>query len=73
MAEHPEGQSVALVHLSGDREGSYEVVGEDADGTLHLRRETPAAASLRGMGLVAASLEEGEAEHGPMLPPDDEL
>lgn len=45
---------------------------KDPDGTLELRPETPAAASLRRLGHVPVTIEELEAEYGPMLPPDDE-
>ena len=48
------------------------MLNEDADGTLELRPEAPAAASLRRLGLLPATLQEIEAEYGPMLPPDDE-
>jgi len=63
---------IAIVRFDDRPENIYEVLNEDADGTLELRPEAPAAASLRRLGLLPATLEEIEAEYGPMLPPDDE-
>lgn len=71
MAEQT-SRTLALVRFGDEPEGAYEVVREDPDGTLELRPETPAAASLRRLGHVPATLADLEAEYGPMGPPDDE-
>jgi len=62
---------MGLVEVSGARRGSYELIGEEGNGeVLHLRRETPAAASLRRLGAVPATQAEFEAEYGPIAPAD---
>lgn len=72
MTEHASTRSLALVRFGDEGEHAYEVLRKDPDGTLELRPETPAAASLRRLGHVPVTIEELEAEYGPMLPPDDE-
>jgi len=72
MTDHAPRRSFALVRVDDEPETAYEVVRRDPDGTLELRPETPAAASLRRRGLVPATVEEFEAEYGPLPPPDDE-
>jgi hypothetical protein len=60
------------VRLAGDRVGRYVVADERPDGTLVLRREDSADAMLDRRGLEPASVEELEAEHGPIGPADGE-
>jgi hypothetical protein len=65
-------QRAVHVTLSGDRNGDYLVVEERPDGSLVVAPETPADAMLRRQGLTPATLEEWEAEYGPVQPPDGE-
>lgn len=60
------------VKLSGDRTGNYVVLEERQDGSLVVSPETQADAMLRRQGLTPATLEEWEAEYGPVQPPDGE-
>ncbi|MBV9819030.1 MAG: hypothetical protein JOZ07_11870 [Solirubrobacterales bacterium] len=60
------------VTLSGDRTGDYVVVEERDDGALVLAPDVSAAAILRRQGMSSATLEEFEAEYGPLQPPDGE-
>jgi hypothetical protein len=62
----------AHVRLIGDRVGRYVVTDERPDGTLVLTPEDSADAVLERHGLEPASLEELEAEYGPVAPPDGE-
>lgn len=65
-------QRAVHVTLSGDRTGDYLVVEERQDGSLVVAPETRADAMLRRQGLTPATLEEWEAEYGPVQPPDGE-
>ncbi len=60
------------VTLSGDRSGEYVVVEERPDGSLVVAPDTSADAILRRHTLTPATLEEFEAEYGPVQPPDGE-
>jgi hypothetical protein len=60
------------VTLSGDRTGDYVVIEERQDGSLVVAPETQADAMLRRHGLTPATLEEWEAEYGPVQPSDGE-
>lgn len=60
------------VRLVGDRAGRYVVTDERPDGTLVLTPEDSTAAMLERHGLEPASIEDLEAEYGPVAPPDGE-
>lgn len=60
------------VTLSGDRAGEFVVLEERDDGSMVLRPDTSAAAMRRRLGITPATLEEFEAEYGPLQPPDGE-
>ena len=63
------------VTLAGDRDGEYVIREERPDGTLALTPEAIADASLRRLGGRPATKDEFDAflaEHGDVLPPDDE-
>jgi hypothetical protein len=62
----------AHVQLSGDIAGEYIVTDRRDDGSLVIRPDTSADAIRRRLGHEPATLEELEAEHGPVLPPDGE-
>lgn len=55
--------------LSGDRSGDYVVIEERPDGSLVVAPDTSAEAILRRHD---TTLEEFEAEYGPVQPPDGE-
>jgi hypothetical protein len=63
---------LAHVRLEGDRSGRYVVTEERSDGTLVLKPEDSADAMLARHGLEPATVEEFEAEFGPVAPPDGE-
>jgi hypothetical protein len=65
-------QQMPHVTLAGDRTGEYVIAEERADGTLVLLPDTSVAAILARMGAEPASLEDFEAEHGPLGPGDDD-
>jgi hypothetical protein len=60
------------VTLSGDRTGEYVVLEERDDGSLVVAPDTSAEAIRRRRGMTPATLEEFEAEYGPIQPPDGE-
>jgi hypothetical protein len=60
------------VTLSGDRSGDYVVVEERPDGSLVVAPDTSAEAILRRHDMTPATLQEFEAEYGPVQPPDGE-
>jgi hypothetical protein len=60
------------VRLAGDRAGRYVIADERPDGTLVLKPEDSADAMPERHGLDPASIEELEAEHGPVGPADGE-
>ena len=60
------------VTLSGDRSGDYVVIEERPDGSLVVAPDTSAEAILRRHDMTPATLEEFEAEYGPVQPPDGE-
>lgn len=62
----------ARVTLSGDRTGDYVVIEEGRDGSIVLVPDTSAEAIRRRVGATPATLEEFEAEYGPIQPPDGE-
>ncbi len=66
---------MAHVTLDGDLTGDYAVTEQREDGTLVLTPQTAYHASLKRRGLRAATPDELDAwvaEHGPLLPADDE-
>lgn len=65
-------ERAAHVKLSGDRSGDYVVVDERDDGSLVLAPDTSMAAIRHRHNAVPATLEEFEAEHGPVQPSDGE-
>jgi hypothetical protein len=67
-----EEQDTAHVTLAGDLTGEYVVTEQREDGTIVARPLTPADAMFRRLGLEPVTLEEFEAEHGKLLPPDGE-
>lgn len=60
------------VTLSGDRSGDYVVIEERPDGSLVVAPDTSAEAILRRHDMTPVTLEEFEAEYGPVQPPDGE-
>jgi hypothetical protein len=60
------------VRLAGDRVGRYVIADERPDGTLVLKPEDSANAMLERHGLEQASIDDFEAEHGPVGPADGE-
>jgi hypothetical protein len=65
-------QRAAHVTLSGDLSGEYVVVEKRDDGSLVVSPDTSADAILRRHDMTPATLEEFEAEYGPIQPPDGE-
>ncbi len=65
-------QRAAHVTLSGDISGDYVVVETRDDGSVVVRPDTSMDAILRRQNLTPATLEEFEAEFGPIQPPDGE-
>lgn len=65
-------ERAAHVKLSGDLSGDYVVVDERDDGSLVLAPDTSMDAIRRRHSAVPATLEEFEAEYGPVQPPDGE-
>jgi len=65
-------ERAAHVKLSGDRSGDYVVVDERDDGSLVLAPDTSMVAIRRRHNAVPATLEDFEAEYGPVQPPDGE-
>ncbi|HMJ02520.1 MAG TPA: hypothetical protein VK506_06240 [Conexibacter sp.] len=63
---------VAHVTLIGDRAGRYVVTDERPDGTLVLKPEDSADAMLERQGLEPGTIEQLEAEFGPVAPSDGE-
>ena len=57
--------------MTGEIAGTYVVREQQADGTLVLQPDS-AQAMLDRHGLEPATLEQFEAEHGTVGPPDDE-
>ena len=60
------------VTLSGDLSGEYVVVEQRDDGSVLVKPDTSMAAIHRRHGLTPTTLEEFEAEYGPVQPPDGE-
>jgi hypothetical protein len=60
------------VTLSGDLSGDYVVLEKRDDGSLVVAPDTSANAILRRHDMTPATLEEFEAEYGPIQPPDGE-
>jgi hypothetical protein len=60
------------VTLSGDVSGDYVIVEKQDDGSLLLAADTSMDAILPRHDLMPATLEEFEAEYGPLQPPDGE-
>jgi hypothetical protein len=58
------------VTLSGDVSGEYVVVERRDDGSLVVAPDTSAEAILHRLDMEPATLEEFEAEYGPLQPPD---
>jgi hypothetical protein len=65
-------QRASRVTLSGDVSGEYVIVEKHEDGSLLLAPDTSMDAILRRHNLTPATLEEFEAEYGPLQPPDGE-
>jgi hypothetical protein len=60
------------VTVEGDISGDYSIVKERDDGSLVLRPDTSIEAVRRRHNATPATLEEFEAEYGPVQPPDGE-
>jgi hypothetical protein len=60
------------VTVEGDVSGEYIVVEEREDGSLLLQPDTSMEAIRRRHNATSATLEEFEAEYGPLQPPDGE-
>ena len=65
-------QPTAHVTLSGDLSGDYVVAEVREDGSVVVRPDTSMDAIRRRHDATPASLEEFEAEYGPIQPPDGE-
>jgi hypothetical protein len=65
-------ERVPHVTFSRDRSGDYVVVEERDDGALVVAPDTSADAMLRRLDMTPATLDELEAEYGPIQPPDGE-
>jgi len=65
-------QRVRHVTVEGDVSGEYIVVEKRDDGSLVLQPDTSMAAIRRRHDATPATLEEFEAEYGPVQPPDGE-
>lgn len=65
-------QRASHVTLSGDLSGDYVVVEKRDDGSLVVAPDTSAEAILRRHNMTPATLEEFEAEYGPIQRPDGE-
>ena len=65
-------ERAARVTLSGDRSGVFVVVEERDDGSLVVAPDTSMEAIRRRHNAVPTTLEEFEAEYGPIQPPDGE-
>lgn len=57
------------VTITGDRSGDYVVVEERDDGSMVVAPDTSADAILRRLDMTTATIEEFEAEYGPIQPP----
>jgi len=60
------------ITVAGADPGDYVVLEHREDGSMVIAPDTSAAAILRRLSARPATLEEFEAEHGPLQPPDDE-
>lgn len=60
------------VKLTGDVSGEYVVVEKREDGSIVVKPDTSMEAVRRRHGLRPATVEEFEAEYGPLQPPDGE-
>lgn len=60
------------VTVEGDVSGEYILVEEREDGSLVLQSDTSMEAIRRRHNATPATLEEFEAEYGPVQPPDGE-
>lgn len=60
------------VTVEGDVSGEYVIVERREDGSLVLEPDTSMEATLRRHNATPATLEEFEAEYGPVQPPDGE-
>jgi hypothetical protein len=60
------------VTVEGDVSGEYIVVEKREDGSLLLQPDTSMEAIRRRHNATPATLEEFEAEYGPLQPPDGE-
>jgi hypothetical protein len=65
-------QRASHVTLNGDMSGDYVVVEKREDGSLVLQPDTSMEAIRRRHNATPATLEEFEAEYGPLQPPDGE-
>lgn len=71
MAKHSPRSRSASARPEGGSAHELPLAGEEPKTTIS-PPATEAEAIAREMGLTPATLEEVEAEFGPMLPPDDE-
>ena len=65
-------QRATHVTLEGDVSGEYIVIEKRDDGSLVLQPDTSMEAIRRRHKATSATLEEFEAEYGPVQPPDGE-
>lgn len=65
-------QRTTHVTLNGDMSGDYVIVEKREDGSLVLQPDTSMEAIRRRHNATPATLEEFEAEYGPLQPPDGE-
>jgi hypothetical protein len=65
-------QRTSRVTIEGDVSGDYIIVEKRDDGSLVLQPDTSMEAILRRHNATPATLEEFEAEYGPVQPPDGE-
>jgi hypothetical protein len=65
-------QPIAHVTLAGDRAGAYVVTEERSDGALVVAPDPLAQTLSRPLTGEPATVEQLDAQHGPLLPADDE-
>jgi hypothetical protein len=65
-------QRASHVTVEGDRAGEYIIVEERDDGSLVLKPDTSMEAIRRRHNATPATIQDFEAEYGPVQPPDGE-
>jgi bifunctional DNA-binding transcriptional regulator/antitoxin component of YhaV-PrlF toxin-antitoxin module len=65
-------QRASHVTLNGDLSGDYVIIEKRKDGSVVLQPDASVEAIRRRNNATPATLQEFEAEYGPMQPPDGE-